>query len=291
LNNLGYRGDQPSIHKKEGEYRVFVVGGSTVFMGSPTIPEILENIFHENGYDNVNVYNFGTISSVSGMELALLVYEISDFKPDLVIFYNGINDIDLPNTWDPRPGYPMNFIVYENHPLLESDLKRYPLIPLIAYGSNILRYLKPDYFTDEFIPLDKTRKEVRYGSDQWRNEIGRKYVNHCYKAYLYSKAINAQFIAFFQPSLYFRDHMTEYEKKIYNQDQAKHYIASREKVRHHYKEYSKDNSDFKLIDISDIYDNYKDPVFKDRMHTFRWAKDIVAKEIFGHIKEYVPNDL
>lgn len=59
LNRLGYPGREPTPDKPVSEYRIFILGGSTVFYGQPPIAQLLEAAFHGRGYDQARVYNFG----------------------------------------------------------------------------------------------------------------------------------------------------------------------------------------------------------------------------------------
>jgi len=129
-NQMCYRGDFPVSPKPADEYRVFMLGGSTVLNGSSPLPALLENKFSQHGLSYVKVYNFGVVASVSNMEIARIVIEISELQPDLIIMYNGGNDIIMPWYYEPRPGYPCNFIAYEANPILESDVNKYPNLPL-----------------------------------------------------------------------------------------------------------------------------------------------------------------
>jgi len=196
LNRLGYRGKAPAAEKAEGEYRIFVLGGSTVFNGEPSISELLEKEFHDGGFEKVNVFNFGVVSSVSGQEVARIVYEISDHEPDLVIMYNGGNDIWQPLTYDPRPGYPFNFLAYEKNPLLESKVEDYPQTAMFLYGSNLMRKYLKGYFEDNFIQLEQIREEVGYGTDQWREDVAGEYVRNVTRAGKVSGAFGAEFVCF-----------------------------------------------------------------------------------------------
>src|SRR5262245_29915389 len=114
LNSLGFRIERP-LHKSkpEGELRVFVLGGSTVFHGAPlakTIPGQVETELRRIGLNGARVYNFGVVSAVSGQALAVVTHLLADYAPDVVIFYGGGNDIVQPYQFDPRPGFPIDFV-------------------------------------------------------------------------------------------------------------------------------------------------------------------------------------
>ena len=93
-----------------------MLGGSTIVTGGlleDTVPAAIEAHLQLNGLPQARVYNFGVVSFVSGQELSLLVHRLIDLKPDLVITYDGGNDIFESWFYDPRPGYPFNFVVWE----------------------------------------------------------------------------------------------------------------------------------------------------------------------------------
>src|SRR5205807_9482988 len=88
----------------------------TVLVGRPgetTIPAAVEAQLQADGVRQARAYSLGVLSFVSGQELALLVHRLIDLKPDLVIAYDGGNDLYEPWVYDPRPGYPFNFVTEE----------------------------------------------------------------------------------------------------------------------------------------------------------------------------------
>ena len=106
LNSHGFRGDDFSKTKPSNMYRIFMLGGSTMFgSGSysdqTTIPGFLQKIFdaHNLG-QNVEVINVGISGGHSISELNLIKNRIIDFDPNLIIVYDGWNDLsaDYPVT-------------------------------------------------------------------------------------------------------------------------------------------------------------------------------------------------
>src|SRR5208283_92338 len=76
--------------------RIFMLGGSTIFgegvRDGYTIPSQLQKILDESGYC-AEVTNFGQEGYVSSQELLFLQEQLRNGNvPDLVIFYDGIND-------------------------------------------------------------------------------------------------------------------------------------------------------------------------------------------------------
>ena len=77
----------------ENSKKVFMFGGSTMWgTGSPddqTIPSFVQSMLG-NGYD---VYNYGDTAYVSAQELNALLLLLAQGKvPDVVVFYDGVND-------------------------------------------------------------------------------------------------------------------------------------------------------------------------------------------------------
>lgn len=289
LNSKGYRGKEPSKVKNKYEYRIFMLGGSTVFGGEPPIATLLEDEFRKNGFTKVKVFNYGVPAGVSGMELARIVFEIADLNPDLLIMYNGANDILAPFNGDPRPGYPLQFMVFENNPFFVKDINKYPLVSLVMYGSSMFRLFFPSYFLNKFVHLNQLRKDAGHNTEEWRNSIAKIYVDNIVKAHKVSNAFGADFIAFFQPVVFFKDSLSTEEYKnvqiaIY-QKYRDHFIEMRKRILAEVEKTKKD-SEVKIIDISDIYDNVPEQVFIDHAHTVQKSKIIVAKEIYKNINNY-----
>jgi len=288
LNSLGYRGKAPLPSKDPDEFRIFVLGGSTIVLGVNTVPDLLEKELRNNGFENVNVYNFGIVSSVSSMEISRILFEISEFSPDLIVMYNGANDIIQPYNWDPRPGYPFNFIAYENNPLLQRDVKHYPTIPLFLYGSSIFQFLFPSYFVQKFVPLEEKRNEVGYKSSEWEDAIAKTYVKNLVKADAISKAFGAEFIVFFQPTLFTKEPLHEEERKMVIPELRDYYLRVYKKI---ISEIAKQPSELKVIDLSDIFDGDDNLVFRDLCHKLKPRRITVAQEIYKYIEPIIINKI
>ena len=98
INNEGLRGIEINT-KKIDDYRIIVVGGSTIFgtgvEEDETIPYYLENKFKLTNLDkDVDVINAGIPSAWSETEKNLIYQKLLSFNPDLIIVYDGWNDLD-----------------------------------------------------------------------------------------------------------------------------------------------------------------------------------------------------
>lgn len=99
--------------KPEGQLRIAFLGSSAVELGSSyetTLPGALRAVLRERypGRD-IEVINAGIQSSVSRQSIMQLVFTLLPYEPDIVILYDGVNDIGLPLTYESRANFPYNF--------------------------------------------------------------------------------------------------------------------------------------------------------------------------------------
>ncbi len=94
------------LDKPAGEFRIFVLGGSSVAghgveTGAQTIPALLERQLNASGKflgKTVRVINAGVGGHFSGQEMVTLANRIIPLQPDMILTYNGYNDL-LQFTW------------------------------------------------------------------------------------------------------------------------------------------------------------------------------------------------
>jgi hypothetical protein len=199
LNAEGFRIEREIVNPKPtDEVRIFVLGGSTVIGGR------IEAHLQANGLPQARVYNFGVLSFVSGQELSLLVHRLIDLKPDLVIAYDGGNDVYGPWVYDPRPGYPFNYVTEEEAMSVLSnaggDAKT---IASLARDSALVQALlgTTDWLDRMRIRLDRLRTTVNFGSAQWKEAVVAAYARNLTAMCRVARANGALFAAFFQPIL------------------------------------------------------------------------------------------
>ena len=99
INSLGFRGDEFSKIKSDETYRIFMLGGSPMFgygatSDETTIPGFTQKIFDEKdfGFD-IEVINSGSQAADSNKELKLVEERLIPFSPDLIVIYDGWNDL------------------------------------------------------------------------------------------------------------------------------------------------------------------------------------------------------
>jgi lysophospholipase L1-like esterase len=119
INNRGFRGPDFPVEKADGEFRVFVLGDSATFgtLTNPqerAWPEVLQRLVEERlscrGF--VRVVNAGTVTYSLANSVERLRRFIVPLKPDMVVTYQGFNNLTLidpemalmptPPDWRPR---------------------------------------------------------------------------------------------------------------------------------------------------------------------------------------------
>jgi len=97
FNSLGYRSPERQVKKSPGTIRILCAGGSTTFdilsvNNSQTWPWQMEQILRERGLD-AEVFNAGFPGWTSLENLVSLAIRDLDLDPDIVVLYQGINDL------------------------------------------------------------------------------------------------------------------------------------------------------------------------------------------------------
>jgi lysophospholipase L1-like esterase len=98
-NSLGYRNDEFPLAKPSGVFRIAVIGGSSTYDvriedNAKTFTAQLEKLLKTKyGYSNVQVINAGVPGYNSYEMLVNLEFRVIDLDPDLVIAYEGTNDV------------------------------------------------------------------------------------------------------------------------------------------------------------------------------------------------------
>ena len=138
----GYRIARPRPSK---QLRIAVLGGSAVQMGSTwedTLPGSLRAVLREAmpGHD-IEVIDGGIVSCVSRQSVAELVFTVASYQPDIVVLYDGYNDLFLPITYESRPNFPYNFQTMDDAWNAWRDDRQDPLWSVILSRSYVFRLL------------------------------------------------------------------------------------------------------------------------------------------------------
>lgn len=149
---------------RSGEFNIAFFGGSTGYLGDPTIAErIAQNLEKTLGIP-VNVRNFSVVSSNHRQHLHLLLETRQLCEPDLVIFYGGYNEVVPPLYTDPRVNFPFNFYITRETGALVQTLIRYsPTFGLLEALGGLSG--------NSLSSLSEIRDRVGFGSAAWKESL------------------------------------------------------------------------------------------------------------------------
>jgi hypothetical protein len=189
-----------------------------VLLGSPlerSLPGELERAFRESGRTDVRVYNWGVLSYVSGQELSLLAHLAPRFRPDLVVVYDGANDVYQPFVYDPRPGFPYNWHLYEaGLRQLRGPHSVDDLAGGLALRSAFVRWAFGGGIVRRLTRLDELRRAAGHGTEPWRAEIAATYVANTERMCGVARGHGIRLAVFLQPMLAHKHPLTARESGL-----------------------------------------------------------------------------
>lgn len=276
-------------------YTVWMFGGSTMWgAGSPdwlTIPSLLAEQYEKSGMP-VCVRNYGTSAWVSTQEVIELMQELkrTPRKPDLVVFYDGVNDaftlyqsgmIDVPQNNDRiknklQSGDPMQ--TGWNHPrsnsMLQMFLESKTFLSISRIGAGLRRARNGSQSVSTPQPssdLIQTQMEVAYLKNlDLVGALGREY--------------GFQYAFFWQPvMLVGRKRLSDEEKIILRKT-----LATNNGMQETFeKMYSLAGSEKrqKFFDIADALDNREDTIYIDFAHIGPEGNRLVAGRMYGILRQ------
>ncbi len=256
INGYGFRGPEIVKEKPDNTIRIFVVGGSTTYSiralsDQQTIPGHLQENFDKLQINNkIEVVNAGIPNIASTDELQLIQTKIIQFNPDLIIIYDGNNDLTHSYPWiKPKDKsnvlastYPFYRTIYVVHGILNPEIPN--------------TYDKSDWYDKALLWKQNMIKICELGKKQ-----------------------GYETLVILQPLLGSGNKsLSEQEIKIFElNDQAKAVIG--------YQKFADELNDLNnyctgTADLRNIFDNVKGTVYFDRVHIDSEDNKIVADKIF-----------
>jgi len=274
INSHGFRGPDFSEEKELDVYRIFLVGGSTVFgSGLPddtTISSFLQKKI--NNFDTglkIEILNAGITSAYSYTEKYMIENHLIKFQPDLIIIYSGGNDSHN------------RFGTEYNVPAISSDVTKtsssfFEIVKKIIYDVD---YRTP-FFVQASYNLMLNNFPVSEGS---KNQVEELWTTRMAEVCKTNNDIGVKTMIFVQPMLgsgnkqLSASEKIEFEKAI-QQNRMADTLEIINKIS---------GSLDKLEDICDktsdftmIFDNIDQPIFYDWIHTNSLGNKIIAEEIY-----------
>jgi lysophospholipase L1-like esterase len=225
INSHGLRDDEGA--EQDSRLKVIFLGGSAAFgqgaaTDSDTIPAILQQSINTH-----RVVNAGVTGFQSGQELTFLVTDLIDYKPAIVIAYDGWNDVfdgaRSPQRGVHKLGFNNNFfkledelaINYRTQVSSSASLSR--LLETSAGKSLVLRRFSQAISSRQTQrPIQTIRDLPEAGQKDLMDRIVATYVNNVRKMAVFSQASGAKFLLVFQPELGQRSNPTAAERELLN---------------------------------------------------------------------------
>ncbi len=143
INSRGLRGAE--FDPVPRRPRVIVTGGSAAFgMRVRDEETFVANLQTE--HPEWEFLNAGVVGYVAQQELGLVIFELIDLRPDLIIAFNGWNDVYEPYWWSqfgsgdpPHPGANVNFSFVEDQLVDQWRVRTDPWFALAAFGRAAIR--------------------------------------------------------------------------------------------------------------------------------------------------------
>lgn len=234
-------------------FKIVILGGSTTdgtlfpFMSWPEL--LLDNI----GHLNVTIYNGGVVGYTSTQELIKLLRDVMYLNPDMVIVYDGFNDMAAA---DKNP-----FAFPDVQRAMDYVNTNKDKIWLDIFAEGVMAYsgIQPD--ADKF--------------DIWLSNIKRM------KGVCESEGI--QFFAFHQPILYSKLNISKEEKGLlWTTWRINDCYRWANEFRNRIKAIA-DTYDY-IYDLSDIFDNETD-IYMEDCHVYEKGNRIIANVIYEILKD------
>ncbi len=258
-----------------GEIKVFVIGGSTMWgTGVPddkTIPSILQSLLG----DHYDVYNFGESGFMSAHELNYLLFQLAHGNiPDIVIFYDGVND-GYAGAYSPA---------VPREPRLRFQRMRFgthnPLIDLYR-GSSYSRLI--GYLTRA---ASTRRWEERVAQNILKNSnaVVDIYEAHIKQVKAIAKDYGFEAYFFWQPHLFSltRSPFDDYERRVIEaaspvlvESQRQVFLAAKERFSGR----EEDNIHF----LGHVFDDVAELIYIDWNHIGPNGSEIIAQEMFRRL--------
>jgi lysophospholipase L1-like esterase len=278
VNSLGFRGAEFETVKDEFSYRIFVLGGSTIWgsgasSDNTTIPALLEEKIKNAGYRNIEVINAGVPMVASFEEAYQIRNYYKNFDPDLFIIYDGWNDSRaLVREGEPDISNKNSLPVITQQKYIEEIIKKY------LYEFRTLYIIHP-IITHHQIALmmnqDFIQKEAELWSDRWETVCKENNLEDIHT------------IILVQPIAGTGDKKLTFSEKPHA-DYIQQ-VKTREYLEAFVSEFPNLSSCTKTADLRNSFDEITETIFFDGGHMSDKGNNIIAEDILEIILPVLPN--
>lgn len=258
LSDSKYPGFMVYGHDKVEDYKIAVLGGSTTDGTMYPFKSWPQLLYEELGGKGVTVYNGGVCSYTSGQELIKLIRDVLQLKPDMVIVYDGYNDLA--------------FNVCVQYPFTSRYMEE-----VFEYARMHMDDQSDYYHEEKNLPICRGISTQQDYFENWLSNIRTMYA--------ILKERNISFFSFCQPVLSSKKEKTVRETNILlSTSSLKSELFYKESFRQRMTQLS-DSVEY-IYDLSHIFDG-EDDVYMDVCHVWEEGNRIIAKEIENVIRTQI----
>jgi len=281
INDYGFRGNE--LENNEDIYRIVIVGGSTVFgtavFDHESIPAELANDFDD--FENVEIINAGIASITSNEEIFHIKNKINTIKPDLIIIYDGANDVHYKITNYSVPSSDSTTISFK-------DFQEYFRTPVVIYR-NLISPLLSNFQTDDKKNNNAPGKIMESYKENFQlsDKVSEKWYQNMKDFCDFSNKNNIKSVVIIQPTIYHgKKILTNYETGFYLDDifTKTTFTKMREKLG------QLPECTLK-VDLSDVFENVEIGIYRDGVHLNNQGNKLIANKIYENISPIVSNDI
>ena len=271
INSDAFRGKELIQHSDQ-KIRVFVVGASTVFgSGSTsdetTVPGYLQQLFDSSTSQSVEVINAGIPGSDSTNELNHIKNNLINYHPDVIVVYNGWNDLRDTYSSLKHVQSPKNSTFYDELTnsfwYLISKYRTLQVIQKFTYYSEDTDWQHRVIYEHDKNDLDK-KIEV------WQSNMNEICSSSDYQSLIILQPISGSS----------NRTQTEFEYMKYLQNDGEN---MNESLNHYAEALQKLNCEY-TADFRNVFDNVEGPIYYDEGHVTDRGNLIVAKNMFEIIR-------
>ncbi|MDB3956848.1 SGNH/GDSL hydrolase family protein [Candidatus Nitrosopelagicus sp.] len=283
INSLGFRGEEFDVNKDESVFRIFMLGGSTVFgtgasSNSQTIPAQLEKKLDLLFLDQrIEVINGGISGANSKSEKMFVQETIFDYSPDLIIIYDGWNDAWLRD----------RLIEIEDNEVNQEKLQNSGTGIIQALQENLNFYRTPLVIYKEFFWDKSWRYDSMENNISVDNKISQIWKSNQRDICLMAKENKIQSVLILQPILGTGNkQLSPNEIELFpKSDFDLITLETLNSFADHLETLS--NTCSGAYDYRGIFDETSKSVFFDKGHISDFGNDIISEQIARDIQEFI----
>jgi lysophospholipase L1-like esterase len=300
IDERGIRRTWNRVREDTGEIKtILCLGGSSMWgfgaRDDYTIASYISKLVDEAGVQGYQVINMGESGYVSTQELIALNLELQAGRvPDMVIFYDGVNDVFSAYQND-RAGLPQN----ENNRryefnLLSTDTRTIlsTYVPILLGRTATFKTLRDFAYNREIGAYHdwtmglKTPPVAKDKASRLGKDTARAYAANIRLALALARAYGFELRFYWQPTIFQKDHCSKYEEG-FKEDMKSIEPLFREAYRAVLQSPEIEAASPNFKDLSGVFRKTKAPVFIDFCHIIEDGNRVIAQKMFLDIKDLI----